>query len=79
LNITRGARLEKPVPRSGSMTMIRSILKLASPSSNESPTARPSASSRDASTQAVPWLGARATSTALSSAPPRTRSLPRNG
>ena len=38
LSITRGARLAKPAPRSGSMTMMRAMLRLASPSSSGSPT-----------------------------------------
>ena len=65
LSMTRGAKLEKPAPRSGSMTMMRAIFRLASPSSSGSPTARPSASSSAASTHAVPLAGAAATSTSL--------------
>ena len=45
LSITRGAKLAKPAPRSGSMTMMRAMRSLASPSSSASPTARPSESS----------------------------------
>ena len=47
----------KPVPRSGSLTSTRASVSAASPSSSWSPSLRFSASSTDASTQAVPGAG----------------------
>jgi hypothetical protein len=57
LSSTRGAKVEKPVPRSGSSSTTRPMRSWASPSSSGSPGARPSASSRGLSTQASPRAG----------------------
>ena len=78
-SITRGAKLMKPAPRSGSMVMMRSMRSEASPSSSASPSFRPSDSSTAASTHTVPGAGP---PVAASSGPPAVvwvRNRPRSG
>ncbi len=55
--MTRGAKLMKPAPRSGSSVITRPMRRPASPSSSVSPTLSASASSSEASTQASPGAG----------------------
>ena len=62
-NITRGEKLLKPAPRSGSITMTWAMRNAASPSSKLSPIFRLMASSKAASTHTVPGSGALATLT----------------
>ena len=78
-SITRGAKLMKAAPRSGSTDITREILRRRSPRRSSSPTPTPRACSSCGSTHTVPGAG---TSRVGSSAPPAarcTRRVPRKG
>jgi len=79
LIITRGAKLMKPAPRSGSTTMTRVMVNEESPSSSGWPICRFKDTSSAASTQAVPGAGISRVGASAAVGDSATRRLPRSG
>ena len=77
--ITRGAKLMKPAPRSGSITMMRAMRSCESPSSSMSPIARLSDSSSGASTHTSPRAGMSRVGWSSAPGASATLRLPRSG